>query len=62
MIAIAARQAFAVLTDSGLSPDMARAALDRIKPCASFDGAPYYSPARVYSAAKRLRGKAAPYR
>lgn len=58
MIAIAAAQAFAVLTDGGHSPDSARAALARIKPCAHFSGAPYYSPARIYRAAKR--GKGAP--
>lgn len=62
MIAIAAPQAFAVFTGYGLAPDSAREALARIKPCASFDGAPYYSPARVYSAAKRLAGKGAAYR
>lgn len=61
MIAIAAPQAFAVLTGYGLAPDRAREALARIKPCASFGGAPYYSPARVYGAAKRLAGKAPPY-
>jgi hypothetical protein len=58
MIAIAAPQAFAVLTDHGLSPESAMQALGRIKPCASYGGAPYYSPARVYRAAKRGKGRA----
>ena len=60
MIAIAAPQAFAILTDYGLAPESAREALGRIKPCASIGGAPYYAPSRVYGAAKRLAGKAKP--
>lgn len=42
MIAISARQAFAVLTDSGIAPDQAGKALDSLKPAARFDCAPYH--------------------
>ena len=56
-IAIADAQAFAVMTDSGVDPDRARALLARMKPAAHFDARPYYAPARVYRAIKREKGR-----
>lgn len=55
MIAVLDSCALATMTDSGMSPDDARATLATMKPAARYDGRAYYAP-RAIDAALRRKG------
>lgn len=50
MVGINERNALCVLVDRGFSVSEARAALDRLTPLATYEGARFFAPGAIYDA------------